>query len=139
MISMITWMKNFLWENKVSIFIFLTIGTLTAILYFSLFTLLWKILNINYNIAISISYLGSIVFYFYCNRRFTFKSQSSIKQQIPRFIVLVIINYIITLLIVHSTVEILMLSPYIGVIFGIGATTAISYIVGKFWVFQLEN
>jgi putative flippase GtrA len=136
----LTTVKKFIFENKISILLFATIGTLTAVIYFSLFTLLWKKLGINYNIAISISYLSSITFYFFCNRNFTFKStQNSVRNQLPRFIVMVLINYVITLAIVNSAVEILLLSPFLGVLLAVCATTSLSYLIAKFWVFQLKN
>ncbi|MHB1947163.1 MAG: GtrA family protein [Gammaproteobacteria bacterium] len=133
-------LRKFIAKNKSSILSFSLVGLLTAAIYFSLFTLLWKILNVNYNIAISIAYLIAIVFYFFTNRHFTFKSNLHPMQgQAFKFLGMVIINYLVTLSVVHSSVELLTLPPYIGMILAIGTTTILSYLIAKFWVFKIKN
>lgn len=137
---MLTTLKRFITQNLFSFLLFVSIGTITAIIYFTLFTVLWKKLALNYNIAISISYLTSTTFYFFSNRTFTFKSTyDSVSDQLPKFIILISLNYLITLAIVHGTVETLKLSPYLGIIFAAGTTTAINYLISKFWVFQIKH
>jgi putative flippase GtrA len=129
--------KKFILSNRDSIIRFIAVGLLNAIFYFCLFTIFWKGLNINYNIAITIAYAIAIVSYFFLTRHFTFASNNNpIKNQVLRFIVLLVLNYFITLAIVHNTVKILLLSPNLGVLFAIATTTISSYLIGKFWVFQ---
>lgn len=124
--------------NKVSFFIFVMIGSITASSFFVLFTILWKILKIDYPASVSIAYIAAITFYFFANRSITFKSTAkNIKPQLIKFILLVLFNYLITITITFTTVELFLLSPYIGIVLAIGTTTILSYFISKFWVFQL--
>lgn len=135
-----TSLKTFLIQNKHSIFTFLCVGALTSLLYFGLFGLFWKILTINYSIAVSMAYVLSIIFYFFSNRMFTFKSQAQpVSGQFIKFIGMAILNYVITLIVVYTSVELLTLPPYIGMVFAVGTTTILSYIIAKFWVFRIKN
>jgi putative flippase GtrA len=129
--------KKFLWENKFSISIFLAIGLTTFIFYFLLFSFLWEVLKINYRVAISIAYISAITFYFFANRRFTFKANhQSAGGQVKRFLILMGLNYLITLSLVHYTVEILHLPPYSGMLLAVITTTISNYFIGKLWVFK---
>jgi len=116
---------------------FLTVGAIAAVINFSTFSLLFQMAHLNYKVAVSIGYLCSVIFHFTANRRFTFKSQGSdFFRHLSKYIVMISINYLITLAVVHFVVENLSLSPYIGVIAGIGCTVGIGYLMAKFWVFQ---
>jgi putative flippase GtrA len=128
--------KKFIISNIHSIRKFITVGTITAIFYISFFIFLHRILNVHYNIAVSLAYSASIVLYFFATRHFTFQSHlNPLKGQVLRFSMLIVLNYFITLIIVHTTVKFLLLPPVLGVVFAIGITTASNYLLGKFWVF----
>ena len=130
-------LKKFIFENRISIFIFLLIGALTAVLYIGLFNILYKLFDINYQIALLLSYVLSVTFYFYVHRRFTFRSHGHpVSRQLVRFIIMLIMNYFITLGIVHFVVETLHLSPTLGIVISIGLTVITNYLIGKFWVFS---
>lgn len=131
-------LKLFLAQNKQSMFDFFIIGSFSAIIYLSLFSLLWNILQVNYKLAVTISYITSTGFYFITNRKITFKShQQSIYEQIKRFAVLMAINYLITIVIVWFCKENLSLPPYLGIMISIGATFILNYFLGRFWVFHV--
>ena len=128
---------TFLKENKLSIISFLSIGILSSILYLLVFNLLLHIFGMHYQVALSIAYVSSVVFYFIINRRYTFRSHGhTLYRQLIRFMGLLVINYFITLLIVRYVVEMLFLSPSFGIVLSIGATFVTNYFMGKFWVFR---
>lgn len=129
--------KSLIRQHFWSLFLFASVGTMSAIVYFSLFTLLWKVLSINYMISVSIAYLTTVTFYFFTNRYLTFKSHhGSIKKQLGKFVLMVLLNYLITVKIIHYAVETLALTPYIGMLFAVATTFIISYLLSKFWVFK---
>jgi putative flippase GtrA len=124
-------------ENKNFILRFLTVGIFCALLYFSSFFLLWKTFQLDYHVAISIAYVLSVIAYFFASRHFTFKTHgSSIGPQLAKFIVSVVLNYVLTLVIIHLSVELLMLQPYTGSMLAIGGTTLTNYIIARWWVFK---
>ena len=124
-------------KNKLMLFRFLLVGALTAVFYLGLFIFLWKTFGINYHIAVTIAYIISTLTYFIINRNFTFKSQgNAIAQQFSKFLVVVFLNYVITLVIVHGAVEVLMLQPYFGTVLAIATTTLFNYVISKSWVFK---
>lgn len=129
-------LKQALLKNGRMIASFLGVGALTAIFYFSLFNLLWKILGLNYQIAISIAYVTAILLYFFVNRSVTFRNKDkAIGLQLTKFLAMVIMNYLITLAIVHSMVEILTLPPNVGLMVAIIVTTLSNYIIARYWIF----
>ncbi len=135
--SAITQLKKTILEHNNSFVMFLMVGSLTAATYLSLFILLSKILHGNYQIAVSISYVVSVTLHFSANRKFTFKKQTNLlSQQLPRYLIFLIVNYLITLVFMHITVETFHFTPFIGLVLTIGATCMLSYLISKFWVFQ---
>ena len=113
------------------------VGSLTAGIYISLFTLLLKALNGNYQIAVSISYVVAVVLHFTANRKFTFKSRTNmLSQQLPRYLIMLVINYFITLTFMHVAIEVCHLPPYLGIVFTICATGVLNFLIYKFWIFQ---
>lgn len=128
---------DFIFTNKRSIFFFLTIGVLTAVIYFGLFTLFWKFTGFSYQYAVSVAYVLSVIVHFTANRNITFKSQdTNIFTQLKKYLVMVLINYAITLIIVRFTVESLNLSPYIGIFLAIGTTVSSGYLMSRYWIFH---
>lgn len=116
---------------------FLTVGAISAVVYFASFTLLWKFFGLNYKLAVSIGYVLSVIVHFTANRVLTFRSHGQqLFQHIARYLVMITINYLITLAVVHLMVAVLKLSPYLGIVLSIGSTTGLGYLMAKFWVFR---
>ena len=90
----------------------------------------------NYKIAVSIAYLASVLTHFIANRRFTFQSHGhNLWPHIAKYCSLVVINYLITLAVVHIIVVELFLSPYLGIVGSIIATVLVGFLLAKLWVF----
>jgi len=86
---------------------------------------------------VSLAYVLAVVIHFLGNRHFTFKSfQQPVSQQIPRYLVLAVINYFVTISAMYAVVEIFHYSPYLGIIFGIGGTVITGYLLSRFWIFK---
>ena len=127
---------QFVLSNKISIALFLLVGTLAAVVNFAAFSFLWQIIGCNYQVAVSIAYVLSVAVHFFANRRFTFRRHDlNPWQQMPKYLVMILINYIATMLTVHIVVEELHLSPYLGLVAAIGSTVWIGYVLLRFWVF----
>lgn len=123
--------------DKRTFSMFLMVGALTAAAYFAIFTLLWKILHIDYRVSVTLAYVSSVTFQFFSNRNLTFKKKSdSLFFQGVRYMGLLIINYLITISIVEYTVKFLLLSPYLGIVFSVGVTVFTGYFLSKRWVYK---
>jgi len=124
-------------EQKRSIALFLSVGTLAALVNLGSFSFFWKFLHLDYKIAVSIAYILSVLVHFFANRQFTFKAHTTeVRHQLQRYIVMLGTNYLFTLLIVFFVVEILAFSPYAGIVCAIGFNVTINYMMSRFWIFQ---
>lgn len=130
-------LKKTISEHNSPFIMFLLVGSLTAGTYLSLFVIFSKVFHGNYQLAVSVSYVLSITLHFSANRKFTFKKQTSLlSKQLPRYLVLLIANYFITLSFMHVAIEVFHSTPFIGLVLTIGATCMLSYLISKFWIFQ---
>lgn len=123
-------------EHKKFFLTFLMTGGMTALIYFSVFALLWNVLHLNHIIAVSAGYLSGTTFHFFANKTFTFKAKDpQVLLPMFKYLILILINYIITLIIVQITL-LFIPSPYVGILFSTGATVITGYLLFKYWIFK---
>jgi len=116
---------------------YLFVGGATFIIYIASIALAVKIFNSDYRIGVSVAYLIAITFHFCANRMFTFRATNdNLVDQSIRYVVILILNYLITLIVVSFCVGSLGFSPYIGAVFAIVLTVGVGYFASKFWVFS---
>lgn len=127
-------------NNVKQFFLFLMVGSISAIVNFFTFFCTFNLMNLDYRFSVSIAYILSVVVHFIGNRYLTFQSyhQHSFSQ-IKRYIVLLLINYCLTLAIVTTSVAFLHVSPYIGIALAIAFTVGIGFIISKTYVFKYES
>jgi putative flippase GtrA len=122
--------------NQKSILLFLFVGLLSAAVNLGSFTVLWKFVGINYQVAVSVAYVLSVLVHFVVNRKLTFQSDHThFLLQMPRYFTMIFINYLITLGVTRMVVELLHMSPYVGILCSIGVTINVSYLMLRYWVF----
>ena len=116
---------------------FALVGATTAAIYFGVFALLHDIIGAGYQIAVSCGYGAGVAFHFFANRNLTFKDADGLMPaQLVKYAVVVGINYIVTLIVVGIAVEAFGLSPYLGVLAAVAATTLVGYALFASWVFR---
>ena len=116
---------------------FCVVGFVTALIYFFVIGFLYDVMKWGYLPAVTLAFIFSTTFHFLANRSYTFNSNSrSIARQLFRYVVLIVINYLITILVVKYSVEILHLHPYLGVLMSTFLTVMVGYILSHFWVFN---
>lgn len=122
--------------NRRSILFFLFVGTMATAVNFVSFTLLWKLVNLNYQIALSVAYVLSVIVHFVANRGLTFQGHHThFLRQMPRYLTMLFINYLITLGVTRIVVELMHMTPYLGILLAIGVTVNTSYFMLRYWVF----
>jgi putative flippase GtrA len=125
-----------------SFLVFSFVGAATAGIYFSSLAIMLEIFEIDYRIAVTISYFLGVTFHFLANKFVTFKNNelSGAITQIFRYATVAALNYVVTMLIVLLTVEKLHQPPYVGVLIAVGATVIMAYLLFKYWIFvRAEN
>ena len=116
------------------------VGAMTATLYFLVMWLANSLFRLNYIASISIAYFISTTFHFLANRHFTFDAAKERQHsQIFRYLVMWVLNYLITIAIVSICVETLMLSAYLGVCISVVFTVLTGYFLSRFWVFKVTR
>lgn len=134
--SLIAHFLQYYVTHRKSILLFLFVGFLSAAVNFGTFTVLWKWVGLNYKVAVSFAYVLSVIVHFVVNRKLTFQSDHThFLLQMPRYLTMILINYLITLGITRIVVEVLHLSPYLGILFSIGVTINVSFLMLRYWVF----
>lgn len=113
------------------------VGATTAVIYFVVMWLADAILGLSYIGAVSLAYFVSTLFHFLANRYFTFAAaHGRYESQFYRYLIMWIINYLITILVVGLFVERFHLSPYIGICVSVLFTMCVGYILGHHWIFK---
>lgn len=126
-------------HNK-KILLFLFFGGWTCLIYYLILWVCFSLLLLNYQLSIAISYFLAISFHFLLNRNVTFNAvKERHKNQIFRYILMAIFNYLIQLLVVIFLYEISGVNFYMSTIFAIVVTTLFGYILMNFWVFKEEE
>ena len=117
-------------------FRFALVGATTAAIYFTVLAFFLEILKADYRLGVSVSYTVSVAFQFLANKYFTFESRSkNIAHQFSRFLVLLLLNYLLTILIVRYVVENLGFNPYIGVIASIPVIVVTGFLLSRYWIY----
>lgn len=116
------------------------VGATTAAIYFVVMWFADAIFGLPYIVAVSLAYFVSTVFHFLANRHFTFAAaHGRHESQFARYLVMWLINYLITILVVGLCVERFHFSPYIGVCVSVLFAMWVGYILGRYWVFKVNE
>lgn len=113
------------------------VGAATSVIYFLVLAFHMEVLGAGYNLSVSIAYFVSVVFQFNANRYFTFKSETTnVIPQLAKYLALLLINYLVTILVVGLVVERLGLTAYHGVFASIPLIMVVGYLLSKHWIFK---
>jgi putative flippase GtrA len=119
------------------LFKFGLVGAATAAIYFLVLAFHLEVLGVNYHWAVSVAYLVSVAFQFIANKYFTFQSKSqSVLAQLSKYLMLLLVNYAVTIFVVRFVVEKLGLSAYHGVLASIPLIMVIGYVLSRHWIFK---
>lgn len=121
--------------HQKTVFRFIVVGSLAAFTNLFCFILFHELLRIHYLFATCAAYCIATGLHFSLSRYFTFNSKSAFSHQIPKYMMAVALHFVITLIIVWSTVNLLHLPAIAGVVLAIGTTVVMSYCLQRFWVF----
>ena len=113
------------------------IGALSAGINFLVFALCYDAVGFHYKAAGTISYIFAVIFNFISNRLITFqRGGHHLFRHFYRYLMMLFLNYIITMAVLHTLVDGMKLSPYIGLFFAIGITAVTGFSLSKLWVYR---
>ena len=126
----------YLIRHKWQLLRFGTVGLVTFAINLSMVWVFYGKAKIDYRISVSFAYILTVVAHFFLNRSFTFRQESdNTVFDVAKYGIMLILNYVITLIVNTLTVELLGLTPYFGIIFSTFFTALSSFLLMKHFVF----
>ncbi len=124
---------------------FIVVGLLTAFIYFMVMWATESIFPNHYIFPVTLAYLISTGFHYLANVIYTFnlvatdRENNSHLRHLRRYILIWLLNYMLTILVVGIAVKKYFLSPYLGVCLSVIFTSIIGYTLCHYWVFKIER
>lgn len=115
---------------------FCAVGASSAVVYSGSVLLLLDVLRLDYRLAISLAYILGVSAHFVMSRRFTFAAhEQELGGQLGRYLVLLALNYGLTLGVAVASVDFLGLSHHAASALSLFIPMLFTYFVLKRWVF----
>jgi putative flippase GtrA len=113
------------------------VGIVTFGVNFLSFSVFFGLLRLDYRVAVSLAYVLTVCFHFLLNKTFTFGAmEQKLRHNAPRYVLMLALNYVITIVASWLTVEVVGASPYLGVVASTAGTALSSFFVMKYFVFR---
>ncbi len=116
-------------------FRFLFVGGINTIVGYGSYALL-IFFKINYLLATTLSTIIGVINSYVWNRKFTFKSNKSVKKEIPKFVSIYLISYCAGMIIIYILVSKLNMNEYLAGLLNLVSTTLISWFGHKYISFK---
>ena len=112
-------------------------GLITAILYFSAIAITLDFFHFHYGVAVTVAYTVAALFQFLFNQKVSFDpSESPIVHQMSKYVGMIFINYLTTMLVLRIFVNHMGGTPYVGAMIGLFITTPMGYVMFRYWVYR---
>ena len=132
----ITSLRNIDKEHYRHLVYFIFVGGISAAIYFLLLMIFLDYMGVGRRIAVSASFAVSTLFNFMANRNLTFKQKdSSVIKHSLRYVVMLLISYVLTMIIVEIGSSVFNQTVYVGSIVAIFISMFFRFALSKFWVF----
>jgi len=115
---------------------FVLVGSISTVINYGFFFLLYSTLSLNYIIAAAIGYVIGLLVGFIINKSWTFQAQDKSRNFIFDYLIIYILSLLIGILFIRFLVEELKIMPEIANILVIGLITLTNFIGVKFFVFK---
>ena len=127
-------------EHRLQLTKFVIVGFVTFAINFSSFHVFYGLFSLDYRVAVSLAYLVTVNCHFLLHRIFTFSAgEQYLIHNAGKYLLMLALNYVITMTVVWLVVELLEISPYIGVVASTAATASTSFFVMKYFVFRSKG
>ena len=137
-----TWrhLQRYVAEHRLQLTKFAIVGLVTFGIYISSFHLFYGLFSLDYKIAVSLAYLVTVICHFLLHRVFTFSAgEQYLMHNAGKYLLMLALNYAIAMTVVWLVVEVVGVSPYIGVVASTAATASASFFIMKYFVFRSKG
>jgi putative flippase GtrA len=137
-----TWrhLQRYVAEHRLQLTKFAIVGFVTFGINFSFFHLFYGLLGLDYRIAVSLAYVITVISHFLLHRFFTFSAKEQyLMHNAGKYLLMLALNYAITMTVVWLVVEVVGISPYFGVVASSATTATVSFFVMKYFVFKAKG
>lgn len=139
-IVMLNHALRYIVEHRVQLFKFVCIGLITFGNNFLFFQVFYKQFHWDYRIAVSLAFVLTVILHFSLHRIITFNATGrQIMHHAGKYILMLGLNYVITMIIAWFVVEILRISPSLIVVGATAVTTVINFFLMKYFVFKAKG
>jgi len=134
---MLTRLAHYAETHRVQLVKFIFVGLLTFGIYICCFHFFYRLARLDYKLAVSLAYVMTVASHFLLHRFFTFgAAEQAFVHHTWKYLLMLGLNYVVSLGVVWISVEVAKISPYFGVVASTGITAGISFFVMKYFVFQ---
>ncbi len=117
------------------------VGGSSAVVNLATFTVCWHFFHWPNAMSVTAAYFVSVLVHFLGNRYITFRAMKHqpLWRNLKKYVVMVGINYLISLGVVHVGVKTFALYPPIAAALAIIATVGLGFVLSKLWVFKHQE
>ena len=138
---MIAVIKNYYGIHRASLLKFFFTGICIYLIHNLFFYFFYRLLNFRYELSITFAYILTAIVHFTLNRNYTFRqtTKKGVSYSIPRYLFLLLINYVVTIIVITVCVELLNLNPYFGIFFSTSTTVVLNFFLMNHFVFKEQK
>jgi putative flippase GtrA len=134
---MLTRAFEYLVTHRLQLAKFVFVGLATFGIYISCFHFFYGLIQFDYKVAVSLAYAITVASHFLLHRFFTFAAgEQALIHHTWRYLLMLGLNYVLSISVVWVTVEVARISPYFGVVASTAVTAFTSFFVMKYFVFS---
>ncbi len=115
---------------------FNVIGVINTIFGYSIVFGTMYFLNFDAKVSNALGYILGVLLSYYLNRKYTFKSEAKVKDEIFKFFGVFVVAYILNFLTLIISIEYFNINEYIAQIISAVIYTLTFFILSKFFVFK---
>jgi putative flippase GtrA len=126
-------------KNKKEFYLFLRfclVGVLNAIIGLGTILILYNVFHVDYRFANAIGFLLALANSFILNKLWTFKSNKKFHKEIPNFLFIFLVSYLINFIVLIFSADVLLFDKNLCQVIGMIFYTVTNYIGNKYLTFK---
>ncbi|MBH0230699.1 GtrA family protein [Halobacillus yeomjeoni] len=123
-------------QPKMEVFLYLLFGGLTTLINIVTYYLLADMISMDYKLATTIAWLAAVLFAFFTNKTYVFKSERSSLKEIFPFIGARLLSYVLDIGTMVLLVEIAHINDLVSKIAANVLVVVFNYVASKYFIFN---
>lgn len=126
---------------------FIIVGIMNTLIGTAAMLIAYNVFHMGYWLSSVVDYVIGSIFSYFANKYFTFKVEKKSKEEVVRFIINIVVCYLIAYGIARPIIDVILkdfalsksLMDQISMLFGTGIFIVMNYFGQKFFVFRKKN